>query len=175
MANAEKQPSRRTFLKLGLIGGITLAAAGSLYRMTKSANPGGHFILDGEAKAALTAIVPVMLAGAVTPDASSIQAAIARVQQAIAGLPLATQKEIQDLFGLLALAPARRMLAGVSTPWTTAKPAEVAAFLQSWRLHRFAMLQTAYLALHDLIIGPWYGDESTWVSIGYPGPIKELR
>ena len=73
-----------------------------------------------------------------------------------------------------ALAPARRLLVGIPDDWPDAKTADVAAFLQSWRVHRFTMLQTAYHALHDLVIGGWYADESTWASIGYPGPIKEL-
>eukprot|EP01030_Chromulinospumella_sphaerica_P009081 gene9081-8893_t len=98
------------------------------------------FALDGEARAALNAIIP---------------------------------KEVQDLFGLLALAPARRLLAGVSASWEQAEPAEVADFLQSWRSHRLAMLQTAYLALHDLVLGSWYADPSSWAAIGYPGPRKD--
>jgi hypothetical protein len=50
----------------------------------------------------------------------------------------------------------------------------VADFLQSWRKHRLAMPQTAYLALHDLVLGSWYADPSSWAAIGYPGPRKEL-
>ncbi len=171
----EIKSSRRTFLKVGIAGIVTLAAAGSLYRFTHASASAGKFILDGEAKAALGAIIPVMLAGTLPPTPQALQDATQRVQQAIGGLPLATQKEIQELFGLLALGPARRWLAGVPDQWSEAKPETVQAFLQSWRFHRLEMLQSAYHALHDLIIGPWYGDESTWESIGYPGPIKELR
>ena len=58
--------------------------------------------------------------------------------------------------------------------WSKAKREDVAAFLQSWRVHRLMMLQSAYHALHDLILGGWYADESTWAGIGYPGPNKEL-
>jgi hypothetical protein len=47
----------------------------------------------------------------------------------IAGLSLASQKEIGELFGLLVLAPAR-FLAGVSKPWREASVAEVSEFLQ---------------------------------------------
>lgn len=166
--------SRRSFLQAGLIGTLTLAAAGGLYRVTQRSTSPGKFVLDDAAKAALSAIVPIMLHDAITPAAPVIDAAIARVQTAIAGLPLITQKEIQDLFGLLTFGPARRFLAGVPDDWANAKSEDVATFLQSWRLHRFTMLQSAYQALHDLIIGPWYADESTWASIGYPGPIKEL-
>lgn len=166
--------SRRSFLKVGLAGAITLAVAGGLYRATKTPSPLGKFTLDGDAKSALAAIVAVMLKGAVPDSAQGIESAVVRVQGAIAGLPLITQKEIQDLFALLTLGPTRRFLAGIPDNWSNAKPEDVAAFLQSWRVHRISMLQSAYHALHDLIIGPWYADESTWASIGYPGPIKEL-
>jgi hypothetical protein len=170
------QTSRRRFLKLGLVGALALAAGGGIYRLVQGPAPLGRFMLDGEAAAALGAIVPVML-GPVMPEqpaarSAAIGAAIAGVQLAILGLPLATQKEVEDLFGLLALGPARRFVAGVTGGWANASPEQVAAFLQGWRLHRFALLQTAYHALHDLIIGAWYADPSSWAAIGYPGPLK---
>lgn len=169
---------RRTFLKVGAAAALTLAAGGGLYRYTHPAIPTERFVLDGEAKAALEAMVPAMLAGALPADAAARKAAIeattAHVHQAILGLPLAAQKEVQDLFGLLAFGPARRMLTGLSGGWASAAPADVSAFLQGWRTHRLAMLQTAYHALHDLIIGSWYADPASWSAIGYPGPMKEL-
>jgi hypothetical protein len=106
--------------------------------------------------------------------AAAVQATTGRVHQAILGLPLNAQKEVQDLFGLLALAPARRMLTGVADGWSVAKPEQVGVFLQEWRFHSLDMLQTAYHALHDLIIGSWYADPASWQAIGYPGPMKEL-
>jgi len=168
---------RRTFLKVGGLAALTLAVGGGIYRATHPATP-QRFVLDGEARTVLEAIVPAMLAGALPPTGpartAAVGATIEHVHAAINGLPLAAQKEVQDLFGLLALAPARRFLAGVPEAWGQASTAQVAAFLQSWRLHRFTMLQSAYFALHDLIFGAWYADPSTWAAIGYPGPIKEL-
>jgi len=165
-------------MKVGALGALALAAGGGLYRYTRGPGVAQRFVLDGEAKAAIDAIVPAMLAGALPLDAAARAAAVgattARVHQAILGLPLATQKEVQDLFGLLALAPARRLLAGVSGGWSETRTEEVSAFLQDWRFHRLGMLQSAYHALHDLIIGSWYADPSTWATIGYPGPLKEL-
>ena len=170
--------TRRTFLKLGGLAALVLAAGGGIYRATRTPALPGPFVLDGEAKAAIDAMVPVMLAGALPLEAHAWRAAVdactARVHGAIGGLPLAAQKEVQDLFGLLALGPARRFLAGVPADWPDATPEQVAAFLQDWRVHRFAMLQSAYAALHDLIIGAWYADPSSWEAIGYPGPLKEL-
>lgn len=166
--------SRRSFLKVGLVGAIALAVAGGFYRTLNAPSPQGKFTLDGDAKAALAAIIAVVLKGTISSSAQNTEAATARVQDAIAGLPLVTQKEIQDLFALLTLGPTRRFLAGIPDNWSEAKTDDVTTFLQNWRMHRISMLQSAYHALHDLIIGPWYADDSTWASIGYPGPIKEF-
>ncbi|NVI83382.1 hypothetical protein [Janthinobacterium sp. BJB401] len=169
---------RRSFLKLGLLGAGVLAAGGAAYRLVRGPAPPGRFMLDGGARAALAAIVPAMLGSALPQEASArttaLDGAITGVDTAIRGLPLAAQQEVQDLFGLLALAPARRFVAGVHGGWLDADPAQVAAFLQSWRTHRLATLQTAYLALHDLILGAWYADAAHWAAIGYPGPLPEL-
>ncbi len=166
-------PSRRRFLKASLLGTLVLATAGGVYRALQPPKIPSPYVLDGRAESVLRALVPVILHEAISP--ASIGAVIQRVQQAIAGLPLATQEEVRDLFGLLNLAPTRRFLAGLSQDWPEAAPDDIAAFLQSWRTHRFSLFQGAYQALHDLITGSWYSDESAWAAIGYPGPLKELR
>jgi len=168
------QTSRRSFLKIGLAGAVTLAAGGLLYRQFRAAPQ--QFELDSSGRDMLAAVIPVML-GPVLPAgpgrAAALSEAIEAVRIAIIGLPLAVQKEVQDLFGLMALAPTRRLLAGIP-PWAEASPEQIAAFLQSWRGHRLALLQSAYHALHDLIIGSWYAQPAHWAAIGYPGPMKEL-
>lgn len=170
--------SRRSFLKIGVLGALTLAAGGAIYRATHTPALPHPFVLDGEARAVLAAVIPSMLGSALPADpaarAAAIDGLLPRIDGAIRGLPLATQKEVQDLFGLLALGPARRFLAGVPDSWEQATPQQVDAFLHSWRTHRIGMLVTAYQAMHDLILGPWYSDPANWAAIGYPGPIKEL-
>ena len=173
------ETSRRTFFKFGILGAVTLLAGGAAYRALYTSAPLPRFVLDREAGAALAAIIAAML-GRALPAAPAERAgalvnATEGVRLAILGLPLTTQKEVQDLFSLLALAPARRFVAGVSGSWADARPDQVSAFLQGWRMHRFAMLQTAYLALHDLVLGSWYADAANWSAIAYPGPLKELR
>ena len=168
--------SRRTFLQAGGLAALALAAGGALYRARQPGTP-HRFALDGEARGALHAIAPAILAGALPQDAgreAALARAIAGVHQAILGLPPATQKEVQDLFGLLALAPARRLLTGVAGGWEAAPPGDVAAFLQDWRLHRLGLLRTAYHAVHDLVLGAWYAQPSSWAATGYPGPMQEL-
>lgn len=168
--------SRRTFLGAGGLAALALAAGGAIYRARHPDQP-HRFALDGEARAALHAIAPAILAGALPQGAgheAALAATIDGVHQAILGLPPATQQEVQDLFGLLALAPARRLLTGVSGGWEGARIDEVSAFLQDWRLHRLGLLRSAYHALHDLVLGAWYAQPSSWAATGYPGPMKEL-
>lgn len=166
--------SRRSFLKIGLLGTLALATAGGLYRMTRPPETPRAFTMDSAARSVLATVIPAMLDGAVNPSTADVDAAINRVGDAIAGLPLAAQKEIRDLFALLALGPLRRLLAGIPDDWEQAKQEDVAAFLQDWRYSRIGLFQSAYLGLHDLITGSWYSHESTWAAIGYPGPVKEL-
>lgn len=171
------QTSRRTFLKVGLAGALALAAGGAVYRLAW-APPGRRFTLDANATTLLTALIPSMLGPVLPQQPAARAAAIANtataVGLAIGGLPLAAQKQLQDLFGLLSLAPVRRLLAGVPGGWAQAAPDDIDAFLQGWRRHRLQTLQAAYQALHDLILGAWYAQPASWAAIGYPGPLKEL-
>ncbi|MBN9422497.1 MAG: hypothetical protein BGO63_14790 [Candidatus Accumulibacter sp. 66-26] len=159
--------TRRTFLRTGLAGGALLACAGWL-------NAAGARALKSDEREMLAAIAGVLLAGALPPSGAPRRQAIARtvdgIATAVAGLSAATQKEVGELFGLLVLAPARHLLAGVAAPWSEAAPGEIADFLESWRNSRLGLLQSGYLALHDLTFGAWYAHPESWAAIGYPGP-----
>src|SRR5439155_3208123 len=87
----ETKVSRRAFLKVGIAGALALATAGALYRSTRKPTALHPYALDGEARSALSAIVPVMLHGAMADPRQQTEPAIRRVQDAIAGLPLSTQ------------------------------------------------------------------------------------
>lgn len=166
--------TRRQFLKAGLIGGAALAGLGAYYAMRRASAPAGPGQPGPGERAIIAAIVPAVLAGMLPVSGEARQAAIdktvAGVAAAIAGLSAGAQEEIGELFALLNVAPARMLLAGVWSPWEQAAPDEVAAFLQRWRASRFALLRSAYGALHDLVLGAWYGDAGSWAGIGYPGP-----
>ncbi len=162
---------RRTLLKVGLIGGTVLAAAGAATLLLK---PRSHdAAASDEAPLVLRAVMPALLAGALPIDATArtaaLEAGLQRSLAAISALPLPARIELGELFSLLASRPGR-WLAGIDA-WSTASTPEVTRFLQRWRVHSFDLFQVAYHALHDLVLGPWYADESTWPRIGYPGPI----
>jgi len=166
--------SRRTFLKAGVGAALALVLGGGIYRATRSAPVPHPLVLDADARAALGAIVPALLEGAWGPgNPTALGAIVDDVQHAILGLPLASQAELRDLFGLLALAPARRLLTGIGGTWSGASPAAVHAFLQGWRTSPLGRLRAAYAALHDLVLGAWYAAPASWEAIGYPGPQLE--
>ena len=152
---------RREFLKAGLMGSVLLACAG---RVSAAAD---------EEAAMLSAVSAAVMAGMLPPDptlrAAALKETVAGIRHAVAGLSLASQNEVAELFSLLTLPPTRRLLAGVSAPWAEARVEEVAAFLENGRHSRVALLQGAYAALHDLVLGAWYARTEHWEAIGYPG------
>ncbi len=167
--------TRRTLLKAGIAGGAALFLARWLY--TQSSAPAlpdaRSFALDARARAIVSAIVPVLLDGTLpaAPEAGAVRAGVvANVDLAIAGLLPEARKQIDQLFALLAFAPSRCLIAGVWSPWPEASAASIAVFLARWRDSRFALLQSAYGALHQLVLAAWYGSPSAWPAIGYPGP-----
>lgn len=168
-------PDRRAVLKVGLGASLSLALGGALYRLTRAPVAAqAPFVLDGAAHAALLAIVPAILEGAlVAGRASDVEAVIARVHDAIRALPPNGQQQVADLFGLLALAPARRLLTGIGVPWERATPAQVHGFLQDWRVSRLGSLRVGYGALQNLVMAAWYAVPASWAAIGYPGPQLE--
>jgi len=159
--------TRRDFLKLGAGSAALLAAFGIASRFV-----GRHAIDDR--REVLRAVIPAVLDGALpsapAQRAHGIETSLADAEATIAGLPPATQAELDTLFLALAAGPSRLLLAGLARPWAETDDDEIAAVLQRWRTHRITLLQSAYHAFHDLILGAAYASEARWAEIGYPGP-----
>jgi hypothetical protein len=167
--------TRRTLLKAGLAGGVALVFARWLYTTTSNSPRAVESgpALEPDARAIIAAIIPVILDGALPTGTEAGPAraeALAAAEQAIAGLPPATRKELDQLFSLLALAPTRCLVAGVWSPWPQATQESITSFLARWRDSRFALLRSAYEALHQIVLGAWYGNPRSWPAIGYAGP-----
>jgi hypothetical protein len=172
--------TRRQLLKAGLAGGAVLVVARAAYGPF-SAGPEvaddpefAYAFLGAKERTLLSAIVPVMLDGALPSDRAAHDTTVIDVVRgvdvALSGLPPAVQEEVRQLFGLLGFPVTRRLVAGVSAPWLEASRESIGAFLEHWRASRFALLQSAYQALHQLILAAWYGNPASWPRTGYPGP-----
>jgi hypothetical protein len=162
-------------LKAGVAGVAVLVASRWLYTTVSTPHQAAtsDAPLDSDAREILASIIPVILDGALPVGASAAGArdeTLDGAAQAIAGLPPAVREELHQLFALLAFAPTRCIVAGVWSPWPDASRESVAAFLGRWRDSRFALLRSAYAALHQIVLGAWYGNPRAWAAIGYPGP-----
>jgi hypothetical protein len=170
--------TRRTFILAGAAGGAALVAAYWLRRdngaqpLTPEVAALAH--LDPAGPAIVTAIVPVLLVGALPLDpvsrTNAVNETVTNVARAVSGLPPAAQHELSQLFALLAFAPARFALTGLTTAWSQARESDVAAFLDRWQASRFVLMRSAYDALHQLVFAAWYGNPRSWPAIGYSGP-----
>lgn len=158
---------RRTLLKAGAAGGALLSIGG--VALVAGRDP----VADRER--VMAGLVPAILDGALPESATERAAAVRRcidgVGIAVAALAPASQRDLARLFALLAAPPGRRLLAGVHADWPDAPRAEVAAFLEGWRLHPVALFRSGYAAMHDLVLGSWYADPGSWPAIGYGGPL----
>jgi hypothetical protein len=164
--------SRRTFLKTGVAGAAALLIVRSLNAETLTDAP-RRPALTPAARDIFAAIVPVLLAGAfpIGPELASARAeTIAAIEDAIAGLPPASRSELAELLSLLDFAPTRALVAGVWSPWSEASESSIAAFLARWRDSRFALLRSAYGALHQIVFAAWYAQPRAWPPTGYAGP-----
>ncbi len=169
--------TRRQFIKTGIAGGLLLAVAAAMHkpldRLGKQILVAGN-PLDPSLRTVVQAIAPVILQGAFPAAGPARAAALERigtgVALAVGALSAAAQKEVAELFALLAFAPTRIAIAGVNATWDQASVADIEAFLRRWQHSPVDLLKSGYQALHDLVFGAWYADAQTWAAIGYPGP-----
>ncbi|MGE0802989.1 MAG: hypothetical protein AB7G13_26860 [Lautropia sp.] len=159
---------RRTLLRIGLFGPLALAAGGALIVAGADAARGRESVLRATA--------PILLAGAL-PEAgparaAAIDATLAAVGRALAGLPADTRRELDQAFALLSTRAGRVATGGPFVDWAAAEPAAIERMLSRWRFHAMAAMQAFYHALHDLTLSSFYADESRWAAIGYPGPLE---
>ena len=166
---------RRTLLKLGIFTGTALVVIGGGARLLRQdAWRSGR--LTGLGDAMLRSVARAVLEGSL-PDEPGAQLAaltahVDRLEGTLRAMPLATQREFGRLVSLMALPPGRWILAGLGTDWPSAGVAQVQSALQSMRTSRLALRRQAYQALRDLTHAAYFADSTTWVLLGYPGPMK---
>ena len=167
--------SRRRFIFVGVAGAIAAGAALVLPRLGKSGVVPKGSTLVKQHSDMLRVVAAAVLGPALPVDAANREAELARVITAAGALidnfPASTRREVGDLFGLLALKPAR-MILGFSGNWEMSEAAAVAQSLLALRDSSIGLKQQAYFALHDMVLGSFYSEPKTWISTGYPDPPK---
>jgi hypothetical protein len=167
--------SRRKFIFVGAAGALAAGAAFVWPRMGGSAAAPKGSTLVRDHGDMLRVVAAAVLGPALPSDATRRDAELLRVVAAVGALidnlPTSTRREVGDLFGLLALKPAR-MLLGFSGKWEMSEVSSVAQSLSALRESSIGLKQQAYFALHDMVLGSFYSEPATWLSTGYPGPPK---
>ncbi|MDB5889220.1 MAG: hypothetical protein JWP47_51 [Polaromonas sp.] len=165
---------RRSLFKLGLASAAVLAVAGGASAWWKPGfdgkvlTPSGREIFTAVGVAVLDKTLPASGAERL----AAIAALLHRVEVLVIALPPHAQSELSQLLSLLASPPGRLALAGLSQAWTAASIEEVQIALGSMRLSRSVLRQQAYAALHEISVGAYFSDPSSWTVLGYPGPVK---
>jgi hypothetical protein len=167
--------SRRRFIFVGVAGAIAAGAAFVLPRMGQSgAAPKGSALVAMH-NDLLRTVAAAVLGAALPANTALADAELSRVIAAAGALidnfPPATRREVGDLFGLLALKPAR-MILGFSGDWQVSDVPAVAQWLLALRDSSIGLKQQTYFALHDMVLGSFYAEPKTWLATGYPGPPK---
>ena len=175
IANAAPQLSRRSLLKVGLLGGAFLATAGvtaSLSGCSASAPATGYQVLRASDLPSLRAIIPVVLEGAVRPEAlqAAVDATLLGVDNNLQHLSPELLKLTQQLFDVLAMAVTRGPLTGIWGSWENASQADIQQFIKRWEYSSLDLLRMGHASLLQLILMAWYARPQSWAHCGYPGP-----
>lgn len=167
--------SRRSLLKVGLLGTALLGTAGlaaSLSGCSASTPKAGFAVLRESDLPFLHALIPVMLAGAVSAE---------KMPQAVAGTLVSLDYSLNhvspellkltaQLFDVLAMPITRGPLTGVWGSWQNASSTDVQAFLERWQNSSINLLKMGHASLLQLVMMSWYSRAESWAHCRYPGP-----
>ena len=167
--------TRRNLLKIGLMGSAFLATAGltaSLSGCSASTPKAGFAVIRESDLAFLHALIPVMLAGAVTAEQipQAVEGTLASLDYSLNHVSPELLKLTVQLFDVLTMPITRGPLTGVWGSWENASPADVQAFLERWQNSSIGLLKMGHASLLQLVMMSWYSRAESWAHCGYPGP-----
>jgi hypothetical protein len=174
------QPSRRKFLKRGLVGGGLLVLAGSApfaFRTTALGRPPRRALrlLTVQEHAVLAAVAARMVPGDGAGPASGWPSAEAvdcagKIDALLATVHPDVGGEFRRLLRLFESGFLGTFVAGSPRPFTRAAPAEQDARIEAWRRSRLALLRSGYQALKRLAHAAYYSSPEVYARVGYAGP-----
>jgi len=171
-------PSRRKFLKRGLLGGGLLVLAGTLpfaFRTTAiGRRPRRELkLLSVEEHAVLAAIAARMTpgdgAGPTWPTAEAVDCA-GKIDALLATCHPDVGADFRKLLRLFESGFVGTFIAASPRPFTRATPADQDARIAAWRRSRLALLRSGYQALKRLSHAAYYSSPEVYARVGYPGP-----
>uniref|UniRef100_Q0HRI7 TAT leader-containing periplasmic protein n=1 Tax=Shewanella sp. (strain MR-7) TaxID=60481 RepID=Q0HRI7_SHESR len=163
--------NRRTFLLGAFAGTAAIALGVNLYSPEFSLPDEGE---EKDYRLLFGVLLPVMLDGALPDVATHKQAAQNRtldaIKHSIAGLPDEQQAELFELLDMLENRLGLLLLTSSMTPLLMRSPSDLTQMLETWRHSYFALLQTAYLGLRELVMASYYACPEHWSRLHYAKP-----
>ncbi len=158
---------RRQFIMLGLATGAAFATGLSVYAtISPSADSA-----QSQAALVLDALLPALLLGALSSDATVQQQQIQQTRDAVLEflpfLPKRTQAELQQLFGLLCHGVTRLALTGHLLALPDLSIDMRLQLLERWRTSYLQLLQQAFHGLRALLLAAFYGQPEQWPALNY--------
>jgi hypothetical protein len=172
---------RRALLKKTLGGAALLAVASAVplaLRKTRLREPppGRKLLFFTPAEYSIwAAMADRVLAGGDKAAPIPAQLDVAGKADAfLAPLPENDRKDLKRLLALFDNALFGFLLGGPPRPFTQMDAGEQDRHLRSWQTSRLAIRRTGFQAMKRLSCAIYFGDPSTYASVGYPGPPTEL-
>ncbi|PTQ88407.1 hypothetical protein [Agitococcus lubricus] len=168
--------SRRSFLRLGVVGAATVASVGTVASLSGcSQQPTtlakGFSFLRTEDLALFTALIPVVLGNLVQTDSHNYQALVVNILKGVDGacanLGVKAQGEIYKLLDLLAGRITRWLTTGIYGDWIKASPDDMNNFLARWHGSSIAPFNAGYRVLSKLVSVSYFGLPESRQHAGY--------
>ena len=167
--------TRRGFLKLGLVSGVTLGLVSATLSVTAfvtNRRVSGFNCLRSQDIAMLTALLPVIYVGT---SKQSVQAdqlvnALTAIDYNLSHFSPSMCKLTMKLFDLLTNPVTRGPLTGVWGAWSTASTETIQGFLNRWEMSHWSLLNQGQAAILQLARLAYCSQPESWQLCGYPGP-----
>ena len=169
--------SRRGFLQLSLASSISLSLASGLVstlvpvkaEASESTEKLEYRFLTPSSAEFLAALFPVVLAKT-SLNQDENNALLMALDKMIFHFNTFNQKQMQQLFDVMAYAPVRFVAGAPWASWPEASHEDIESFLVGWRDSRFELKRMGYLSVCKLINLCWYARKESFAQTGYPGP-----
>jgi hypothetical protein len=168
-------PSRRTFIKTGLLGTAGLVVLGGLLsaRQTvlRQTPKQGLKVLTAAEYAVMSAIAARMIppAGEGAPGALALDLP-ATLDAFVASGPAWLQKDFKALLWVVENALVGALMLERVTPFTQLSPDAQDRALEAMRASHVPLRKAMFYALKGLCASMYYADDRTWARMGYSGP-----
>jgi hypothetical protein len=174
--------SRRSFLRLGVVGTTAVAATGVVGSLAGCSSPStpasGFSFLRGGDLSLFTALIPVVLGDMVHHDDHNYQALVVNILKnvdgACANLGVKAQGEILKLLDLLDGRITRWLTTGIYGDWAKVSPADMNHFLMRWHDSSMSPFNAGYRVLSKLVAVSYFNLPESRQYAGYPGPLAMM-